>query len=137
MEKLELLKRALPNYLNHKLKCEVTDKGVKTIAELSGIYINGECVFHDLIESEKGFEEIKSILRPLSDFTDWHSISKILQISQMEAKLFYGHLKNIEQQSYGCETLKYHFFEKLLKNHFDVFGLIEKGLAIDINTLEK
>lgn len=29
-----------------------------------------------------------------------------------------------------------HFFEWLLENHFDVFGLIEKGLAIDINSLD-
>jgi alanyl-tRNA synthetase len=28
-------------------------------------------------------------------------------------------------------------FEKLFKMHFDVFGLIDKGLAIDINTLTK
>jgi uncharacterized metal-binding protein len=26
-------------------------------------------------------------------------------------------------------------WQKLLKHHFDVFGLIEKGFAIDINTL--
>lgn len=31
----------------------------------------------------------------------------------------------------------YGIFEFLLEYHFDVFGLIEKGLAIDINTLEK
>lgn len=30
----------------------------------------------------------------------------------------------------------YEVFEELLKQHFYVFGLIEKGLAIDINTLE-
>lgn len=28
-------------------------------------------------------------------------------------------------------------FEKLFEWHFDVFGLIEKGLAVDINTLNK
>jgi len=30
-----------------------------------------------------------------------------------------------------------HQFEKLISWHFDVFGLIEKGLAIDINTLKE
>ena len=34
------------------------------------------------------------------------------------------------------EGLPYSIFEILLKNHFDVFGLIEKGLAIDINTIK-
>jgi len=28
----------------------------------------------------------------------------------------------------------YKFIERLLENHFDVFGLINEGLAIDINT---
>ena len=29
----------------------------------------------------------------------------------------------------------YSYVEALFENHFDVFGLIEKGLAIDINTI--
>ena len=35
------------------------------------------------------------------------------------------------------KTLEYECMIDLLKNHYDVFGLITKGLAIDINTLEK
>lgn len=31
----------------------------------------------------------------------------------------------------------YLLMQKLIEWHFDVFGLIEKGLAVDINTLEK
>jgi|SRR5690606_5437814 len=31
---------------------------------------------------------------------------------------------------------RYYFVKWLLKNHFDVFGLIDQNLAIDINTLE-
>ena len=31
--------------------------------------------------------------------------------------------------------LPYNIVSKLFENHFDVFGLIEKGLAIDINTI--
>ncbi len=30
----------------------------------------------------------------------------------------------------------YEVWQKLLEMHFDIFGLIEKGLAIDINTLK-
>ena len=33
------------------------------------------------------------------------------------------------------EPFQYRQFEILFKNHIDVFGLIEKNLAIDINTL--
>lgn len=32
-------------------------------------------------------------------------------------------------------SLRYDFVEFMLENHIDVFGLIDKGLAIDINTL--
>lgn len=32
-------------------------------------------------------------------------------------------------------TLRYNSMQKLFEWHFDVFGLIESGLAIDINTL--
>lgn len=31
----------------------------------------------------------------------------------------------------------YSDMEKLFENHFDVFGLIEKGLAIDLNTIKE
>tara|TARA_R110000782_G_scaffold106389_1_gene194623 strand:+ start:77 stop:505 length:429 start_codon:yes stop_codon:yes gene_type:complete len=31
----------------------------------------------------------------------------------------------------------YWIVEKLFENHFDVFGLIDKGLAIDINTIKQ
>lgn len=33
------------------------------------------------------------------------------------------------------EYIPYGSFKVLIKHHFDVFGLIEKGLAVDINTL--
>ena len=35
------------------------------------------------------------------------------------------------------KTMSFKISEKLFEWHFDVFGLIEAGLAIDINTLEK
>ena len=33
--------------------------------------------------------------------------------------------------------LEYAYYILLVEYHFDVFGLIEKGIAIDINTLDK
>ena len=35
----------------------------------------------------------------------------------------------------GKGTLGFKYFDLLIQWHFDVFGLIEKGLAIDINTI--
>ena len=47
---------------------------------------------------------------------------------------------------YGCETLEFNnnnpnlsktvkFINQLIKNHFDIYGLIPKGLAIDATGL--
>lgn len=47
---------------------------------------------------------------------------------------------------YGCETLEFNnsnpnlsntikFINQLIKNHFDIYGLIPKGLAIDATEL--
>jgi hypothetical protein len=37
--------------------------------------------------------------------------------------------------THNIEISQYNVMQQLFKWHFDVFGLIEKGLAIDINTL--
>ena len=34
------------------------------------------------------------------------------------------------------KEIHYDIIQELIERHFDIFGLIEKGLAIDINTLE-
>lgn len=44
----------------------------------------------------------------------------------------YGNIERTEQES--C-TNQLQLFEYLFANHYDVFGLIEKGLAVDINTI--
>lgn len=155
MEKLELLKKALPNYLNHKLKCEVTDNGIKKIVELSGIYINGECVFHDLVESEQGFDNIKPILHPLSDLikvgvnlVNEHSINLLVHEKfNIEYGIFSHYKGHLQFELEGDSNLGYDSMKtidysvvdfvrnELLKAHYDLDGLIEKGLAIDINKI--
>ena len=73
-------------------------------------------------------EHVKPILRLLSDLTD--TTLKFSKYTNEQTDNF----KN------GCEygiieTLPYSDIITLFENHFDVFGLIEKGLAIDINTI--
>jgi len=72
----------------------------------------------------------KPILRPLSYLTkeiEYNGTGGKLSILDKYVKL--------AQQ--GCAfLLPYSEFEILLKFHFDVFSLIDKGLAIDINTLK-
>lgn len=78
------------------------------------------------------FKNIKLILRPLSDIenekydfiynkeTDYWSIEDWISL-------------DVESR-FSCK-FSYEFWELLYKHHFDVFDLIQRGLAIDINTL--
>lgn len=80
------------------------------------------------------FKEIKPILRPLSDLTkeiehDGNLYLGLDEFSDREWSLYNESGKEIIQ------VLQYDCIIELIKIHFDVFGLIEKGLAIDINTL--
>ena len=70
-------------------------------------------------------DEIKPILRPLSDIPNY-VIENIgyKNLNMLTIDIISGNLPII-------------FFNDLVKNHYDVFGLIGAGLAIDINTLPK
>ena len=131
----------LAPYLPYKLKCLVTDKGKYKIGSLFAVYDNGEYSFYDTIESEKGFSEVKPILRPISDL-DW----KIkVEFDKYDNKRIYDEeIINLFCEENGIDELlgnielssiRYECVEYIFKNHYDFFGLIEKGLAIDTNTL--
>ena len=81
----------------------------------------------DVIDNEN-----KPILRPLSYLTKQieHNGEKFLLIDFLLDKDIIVYNPNIDYR-----LLRFGDIEKLLKHHFDVFGLIDKGLAIDINTL--
>ena len=77
----------------------------------------------------KSLDDCRLILRPLSDLTkeiDGHCYWLLIEDIEMR----YFRLKNIEINKLCVKT-----YNNLLSHHFDVFGLIEKGLAIDINTI--
>lgn len=91
------------------------------------------------------FEHFKPILRPLSDLTKEIEIDgkKIVPrytgilckyeiIMNPDFSFFDGIGSNNE-----IDDMPYRVIQKLLEWHFDIFGLIEKGLAIDINTLKQ
>ena len=83
----------------------------------------------------------KPILRPISDL-DW--IIKI-EFDKYDSKRNYDkEIINLFCEENGIDELlenlelssiRYECVEYMFKNHYDFFGLIEKGLAIDINTL--
>ena len=154
----------LAPYLPYELKCLVTDKGKSKIGSLFAVYDNGECSFYDTIESEKGFSEVQPILRPISDLLttivvgdeEFNPLEKICKTLFYNFKgdyhVFYVEVYDRYVLRYSgdffsyspkmktfCSFLpefpQYDMVQKLFEWHFDVFGLIEKGLAIDVNTL--
>jgi hypothetical protein len=86
---------------------------------------------------------IKPILRPLSDLTkkiedNRNKFVPINYINQhyLKCTIDKDGIVNDGIDKYEILFLPYCLIKELLQLHFDVFGLIEKGLAIDINTLE-
>ena len=136
MKKLTL--EHLAPYFPYGLKGIVTDSSnngsIETIIGLQGteIITDFDCAEMDIF---------KPILRPLSDFEYGH-------ISQIEDYLGLGQWcdnydKYFDAWFNDAESIQklvlqapYEIIQFFFKNHFDVFGLIEQGLAIDINTLK-
>lgn len=98
---------------------------------------------------------VKPILRPLSDLTELgvdfateHSINLLIgkdgNYGNTTLSVYKGKLTiEIENEEDYPKTERVDFitiqtiYDELLKNHYDIFGLIEKGLAVDINSLTK
>lgn len=100
----------------------------------------------------------KLILKPLSDLfkeithkgktfiafdelTEGETVSMSLNdyADDWDTKTFYSFERYVTEwikgNNHHLDFLPFGFIQKLLEWHFDVFGLIEQGLAIDINTL--
>ncbi len=96
------------------------------------------------MSDELGILNVKPILRPLSDLLPSGCFVEIEDASQDEmnhamwADLRWR-LERCEKNNSNIDVVRmpYWVIRILLKYHFDVFGLIDQGLAIDINTLNK
>ena len=113
MTKAQFLAFSLP----FKLVCQVTDKGETKFAELSA-------VFCDIVESSKGFSSIKPLLFPLTDFEKLNLdiTDEISIMNRIEKRDIIG-------------SLDFSLVLRLIEEHFDILGLIEKDEAININNL--
>lgn len=88
-------------------------------------------------ELEEYYGDVKLILRPLSDLTEKH-IKEIHSRCPNSPNWQELHKEWINEGGDLTETIiEYAVMEILLEWHFDVFRLIDKGLAIDINTLKQ
>ena len=93
---------------------------------------------------DQGWEligNIKPILRPLSDLNEnipfanaEYHWAALISCSSQEMD---GYINDVNNGVFDYEDLKYWQIERLFENHIDVFGLIESGLAIDINTIKE
>lgn len=131
MEKLEL--KHLAPYLPYGLRFEgkrkdwaLFDSGIKILCP---------------VDLDGRWEIIKPILRPLSDLTKDENFELYMDLCEEIGVIRCDSLLEALEKGnyYAIDIQKYHILEEWLnKNHFDwKFGLIEKGLAIDINTLNK
>ena len=132
--KLEL--KHLAPYLPYGLKCMVDKETVLLI----GLDTEVEywIIWKKLAASNQGCsypsKNFKLLLRPLSDLTKEieHNGEKFVPSLNEDSEL-----RQFTFSSFNSIKTYYADFEKLFEWHFDVFGLIEAGLAIDINTLHE
>jgi len=70
---------------------------------------------------------------------DWNGRYGIFSVQFRRASHFYEFKYDSKKQSFKAFTDTNHLqlFQQLLKWHFDIHGLIEKGLAVDINKLKE
>lgn len=130
------MEKKIEDYLPHYMGCLIVREGVT----ISSVLTHAQLAY---ISEFKIWNEIKPILRPLSDMTE-------------EEKLEFQELCHLEKESLGCITVSWDVLTEkielgtahltnvfqwtigvkyLLSKHFDLFGLIEAGLAIDKTTL--
>lgn len=147
---MRLEKKHFAAYLPYGLICEVINWDAKisryrtTISELHAVYSDGSCVFHDLVESEQGFQSVRPILRPLTDLTIEIEVNgeKFVPIDWLEDKyytldLHKQCLRLLEEDGENwVNQSDYMLIEYLKEWHFDIFGLITEGLATDANKLK-
>ena len=128
--KLQLKKEEIIPYLPFKLNYFVDfEDGDVAVYEMIGIFTDSGEIYLDGYETNLDSKNCKPILRPLSDLTKEIEEGK---------PLFFPSKKTINCINEGVDLLSelyYNDVDYLIRNHFDVFGLIEKGLAIDINTI--
>lgn len=138
MEKLTI--EHLAPYLPYKLGVEIlnyrSDYVGLQYSSLTGYYLIEEDPHFTYIggSTGKSFRELKPILRPLSDFLDINSDAMNDLNCDIQSQI---NIMDLAYKIIGLSSLSYTDAQLCFRSHVDVFGLIEKGLAIDINILTK
>jgi len=136
------LKQLAP-YLPYGLKVKIDDDNGEH--ELIGI-VNTDCYIKS--KHNKNWlcdiEDFKPLLRPLSDLNKQapKTVSGIRNIDQINSKASYD-LKHKDGETFFWDLPEemsigwaWETYEELFANHYDVFDLIDAGLAVDKNTFK-
>ena len=93
---------------------------------------------HNTCDYDCNVNEFKPILRPLSDL-DIYKVKDLFgeSISDFRYEKIDDFSFEVYTEMLGWTGLSYDEYTAFFRFHYDVFGLIEKGLAIDINKLVK
>jgi hypothetical protein len=135
--KLEL--KHLAPYLPYQLNCMAQGEGKQSF-EFQGVSDVNWIDLHEIgrtVCEQYDIEDVFPILRPLSD------LGKVIQHDGVEfiPYIEYNYIREFLEELSSLdhtyiEHVQYKVIIVLLELHFDIFGLISKGLAIDINTLK-
>ena len=148
--------KQLAGYLPYGLKGICTEEftGIETVYGIS-YYKDSSDIYLITSFDDLDIEYFKPILRPLSDLTkeinyglSTYAFTYLFEIGDCDGCVFefeHGNIKTIKAleniskyNSYNdINYLPNAVVNMMYEHHFDVFGLIEQGLAIDINTLNK
>ena len=135
MTRLEFLSMSLIK----GLKGVISIDGEQEIVTLKSIDTDGNEIWvssDNWVYSSLNYD-IKIICRKLSDLTnsDTKSIGFKVRLDVANASNN-GDWILLLNGGFNLKTSPFYVIEILVKNHFDIVGLIEKGEAIDVNTLE-
>lgn len=144
MKNKETLKlKHLAPYLPYRLKGlaqnEFYSGEIETINSLceDEIVTSADCITYG---------SFKPILIPLSYLTKEIEVNgeKFVPIEKLKERdsdiEFLGFYQStfafiIDEKAVGIMAIPYYIIQQLIEWHFDIFNLIEKGLAVDINTI--
>lgn len=129
--KLEL--KHIAPYLPYGLKFKTAD-GWCTLLTIN----YDDSIINESYEESYELNEIKPILRPLSD------LMKEIEVNG-KTTLYIDHISNsnadekqtikLIENNNSLEVLEYWKILKLYEWHFDLHNLIEQGLAVDVNSI--
>ncbi len=130
-------------YLPYKLKLYAGEYFLKNNLDviLDRLDVTTKTIDATNLEGNWFIDQVKPILKPLSNFQE-EQIEEIKAfLNQKWCEVYDDFFDALFEHDWLMHTrilmCPYEILQWFFKNHYDVFGLIEDNLAIDINTLNK